>query len=347
MLRITLLRPLTGPDNLFIILFLFLFGALAEIMKLSGGIKGFTKATEKFVKTEKGTYASIWIASVITFIDCCFHVIATGTISKPLIEKVNGNKRKLASVINITSCLLIILIPFGTTYAGYIVGTISESLQASGTPASPYSLFINSIPYNFFAIVMTVMALFFSFSRFGFTKTIKSKIIGKDALEASGHDSSEAHEQCEFEQKAPPRIFNLIIPLVILIGSTFFFFWFTGKSNAQGFRNAIMHADFEKAIFLASALTLILTSVYYRLQKIPFKELESHFLKGGVEMVPPITILILSWGLASVVKELGFVQFVSQISSVSIPSFLWPVILFIICCFSSYFMGSAGAHGHS
>lgn len=336
-----IIKPLSDPESISVILFLFLFGSLAEVIKMSGGIKGFTNIAGKWVKDEKGAFISVWIASIVTFIDCCFHVIATGTISKPLIEKVNGNKRKLASIINITSCLLIILIPFGTTYAGYIVGTISTSLGGATQSLSPYSLFISSIPYNFYAILMSILALFLTFTKFGFKKLIKAQVVSKKALESSEHDLSEAHEQCEFEQKAAPRVLNLIIPLIILIASIFFFFWYTGRDKGPGFFGAIMNADFEKSILIASAITIILASIIYKFQKVPMKELEAHFLSGGNEMVPPITILILSWGLSSIVRELGFIRLVSQIASMSMPSFLWPVIIFLICCLASYFMGSA------
>lgn len=329
-----------NADNATIILVLFLFGAIAEIIKASGGIKGFVSAAEKRVNTEKGVYAFVWLLSVVTFIDCCFHTIATGTVSKPLLEKTKGSKRKLASIINITSCLLIILIPAGTTYAGYIVGTISEALRTAGVSQSPYSLFISSIPFNAFAIVMTIIALVLSFTNIGFKKEISSAIDKKD-LEDSEHGEDEAHEQCAFEQKAPPRVFNLILPLVLLIALILFFAWYTGSGTGRGFIEAMQNADYEKSIFIASALTLLLTAIYYTFQRMPLKETEAHFLKGGTEMIPPITILIFSWGLSSLVKDLGFVDLISGITTSGIPLFLIPVTVFLLCCMSSYFMGSA------
>ena len=334
------LSALQSTDNLLIILVLFLFGSLAEIIKVSGGIKGFVEFAGKKVKSEKGAYASVWILTLFTFIDCCFHTIAVGTITRPLFEKMNGNKRKLASVINITSCLLIILIPIGTTYAGYIVGTIAESVKTAGSLYSPYSLFIKSIPYNFFAITMTVLALVISFTKIGFRKTIPSGLNKKD-LKESEHDSDEAHEQCAFEQKTPPRVFNLILPLFILIASIFYFLWFLGDGTNVSFIEILKNTDFEKSIFIAISLTIILISIYYKLQKMPLKEMEVHFLKGGNEMIPPITILILSWGLSSVVRDLGFADFISQFVKVGFPVFMLPFLIFVICCLASYFMGSA------
>jgi Na+/H+ antiporter NhaC len=58
-------------------------------------------------------------------------------------------------------------------------------------------------------------------------------------------------------------------------------------------------------------------------------------------MLPPIVVLILSWGLSGIVGDLGFSHFMGTIIGPKIPVFLIPVIIFLISCLSSYFMGSA------
>ena len=154
-----LVKSASGEESVYIIMFLFLFGAFGEIMKLSGGIKGFSVMADKYVKTEKGALASVWIVTIFTFIDCCFHAIATGTVGKALVEKTKGSKEKLAVVVNVTSCLLIILIPFGTTYVGYIIGVINSALNKAGVSQSAYNLYIKSVPFNFYAIVMILVSI--------------------------------------------------------------------------------------------------------------------------------------------------------------------------------------------
>ncbi|HEY5585847.1 MAG TPA: Na+/H+ antiporter NhaC family protein [Ruminiclostridium sp.] len=334
-----LVNSVATKESVYIILFLFVFGAFGEIMKVSGGIKGFTGITDKFVKTEKGALGAVWFVSIVTFIDCCFHAIAAGTVGKALIEKTNGNKKKFAFVLNVTSCLLIILIPFGTTYVGYIVGVINSSLNKAGVKESAYELFIKSIPYNFYAIVMLLISIIAIIFNFGFTKNISQNT---DGNEAGAHEhGDEAHEQCEFEEKVPPRPLNLILPLTLLIVTTFFFFWFTGKGKGAGFTGAIMNADFEKSIFMSALITLVITTVFYVIQKIPMSEIESHFLSGGNEMIPPIIVLILSWGLSSIVQDLGFTKFVTSVMGKGVPHFLIPAAIFLLGCAISYFMGSA------
>jgi Na+/H+ antiporter NhaC len=333
-----LIKSTANEESIYIVFFLFLFGAFSEIMKVSGGIKGFSKMTERLVKTERGALGAIWAVTPFTFIDCCFHGISAGAIGKALTDKVGGNKRKLAFVLNVTSCLLIILIPFGTTYVGYIMGVITSALNKAGISQSPYELYLKSIPYNFYAIVMLLLSIAIIVFQFGFKREYKTKNEDEAFEKEHGHD--EAHEQCTFEEKAPPRPFNLILPLLLLISSTVFFLWFTGKENGSGFWGVLLNADFERSIFISGIATLVLTCIFYLFQKVPLRELDSHFLSGGNEMIPPIVVLILSWGLSSIIEELGFVQFVTGVAA-GIPVFLIPAAIYLIGCFASYFMGTA------
>lgn len=334
-----LIKATANIESAYIIFFLFLFGAFAEIMKVSGGIKGFTNLADRFVKSEKGALSAVWAVTPVTFIDCCFHGISAGTVGKALTDKVNGNRRKLAFVLNVTSCLLIILIPFGTTYVGYIMGVISSSLSKAGLHQSAYDVYIRSIPFNFYSIVMILICIGTIVFNFGFQKEYKTKKDDDFFEKEHGHD--EAHEQCTFEEKAPPRPLNLILPLALLILSTLFFLWMTSKDKSGSFFEALISADFEKSIFVSGLITIVLTSIFYLFQKVPLREIESHFLSGGNEMIPPIVVLILSWGLSSIIGDLGFVNFATGIVASQIPDFLIPAVIYLIGCFASYFMGSA------
>jgi Na+/H+ antiporter NhaC len=333
-----LVKSAANEESVYIIMFLFLFGAFGEIMKLSGGIKGFSELANKYVKSEKGALGTVWLVTIFTFIDCCFHAISTGTVGKALIEKTKGSKEKLALVVNVTSCLLIILIPFGTTYVGYIIGVINSALSNAGVKESAYNLYIRSIPFNFYAIIMILISIGIILFNLKFDKVVNKIKDSKEADEENGH---EAHEQCEFEEKAPPRPFNLIFPLTLLIVTTFFFFWYTGKGKGQGFLGAIMNAEFEKSILLSGVVSVVITTIFYLIQKIPMEEIEGHFLSGGNEMMPPIIVLVLSWGLSSIMGDLGFVKFITNAIGPQVPAMLIPVVIFLIGCATSYFMGSA------
>jgi Na+/H+ antiporter NhaC len=185
-------RLISIQESAYIVLFLFAFGSLSEIFKVSGGIKGFAGLADRYVKTEKGALLAVWAATPVTFLDCCFHGIATGTIANPLIEKVGGSKEKLAMVVNITSSQLIVLMPVATTYVGYIVGVTGSAMRQAGLKGSPYSLFLHSIPFNFYSIGMVILSFLVIFFGLGFGKWKFGKL-GKNegvSMEQMRHTSN-------------------------------------------------------------------------------------------------------------------------------------------------------------
>lgn len=335
-----LTKSVATQENAYIILFLFCFGALAEIFKVGGGISGFAKNAERYVKTERDSLLSVWAVTPFTFLDCCFHVISTGTITKPLNEKVKGSTDKLALIINVTSSQLIVLIPFATTYVGYILGVLSNAMTRAGLQANPYQVYLSGVFLNFYSITIVLLSILIIFFKLDSLKILQPAY--KKTLEQEGdHDSHAAHEQCEFEEKVPPRIANLLVPLTFLLGVIIYLFWATGHTRGAGFWSSILNADFERAIFVATIATLVFTAILYTLQKIPMKELQSHFLIGGTDMLPPIVVLILAWAITGVTEDLGFTTFVKGFFGTSVPYQFVPVLVFILGALTSYFMGSS------
>lgn len=104
-----------------------------------------------------------------------------------------------------------------------------------------------------------------------------------------------------------------------------------------------MNAQYERSLFLASCGTLFVTSIFYLFQGIPLAEIESHFISGGSELLPPIVILVISWALAAVTRDLGFQKFVIGALGTAFPNFLIPAMIFIMGAFTSYFIGSSWA----
>lgn len=243
-------------------------------------------------------------------------------------------------VINVTSSQLIVLIPIATTYVGYIVGVARSAMHGAAISGSPYSLFLRSIPFNFYSIGMVIISILVTIFGLGFGKWR----LGKAVQTADGvHSEDEAHEECEFEERVSPHIMNLLLPLAVLTGLMLYFFWLTGAGSGRTFLQSMANAEFEQAIFIATFLTVSLTTVFYVIQHIPFAELEHHFLEGGLEMLPPIVILVLSWALTDVTKSLGFPEFVGSTLGTAVPRFLIPAAVFLVAGFTSYFIGSSWA----
>lgn len=190
-----IVNTLSDRGNLDVLLFLYAFSGLVAIIELSGGVQGFAKLLSKIIKTKRGALLSIWALEPITFIDCGFRVVATGSIMKPIVEKHRISREKFAYMLNNSASPVVALIPIATTFVGYMVGVVGSGLRTANVDASPYITYLQSIPFNFFSFASIGVIFFSVISGFDFSimkrlekKTNKTdKDIEKRNMEMTGN----------------------------------------------------------------------------------------------------------------------------------------------------------------
>ncbi len=161
-------NTLSDQGNLDVLLFLYTFSGFVAIIELTGGVQGFAKSIEKIIKTKKGTLAAIWALVPITFVDCGFRVVATGSIMKPIVQKHKVSWEKFAFMLNNSSSPVVALIPIATTFVGYMVGVVASGLRTADITASSYIIYLRSIPFNFFSIASLGVILYSVITGFDF-----------------------------------------------------------------------------------------------------------------------------------------------------------------------------------
>lgn len=147
----------------------------------------------------------------------------------------------------------------------------------------------------------------------------------------------------ELPPEYPARVINLILPIAALLALTIFFFWWTGKDEAGSFLAALGAADFAVAIMTGTLLALIVSTLFFWLQKISLAEIEDHIIKGGQTMLTLLAILVLSWALSQIVRDLGFERFITATLAGAVPSWTIPAAIFLAGAAISYVMGSSWA----
>jgi len=327
--------------NAYTLSFLILFGALAELIKVSGGIAGFTNIVGRWVKSERGILLVGWAMLPFTFFDNSFRILSVGAMLEPLMEKVKGSKEKLAFVITITTGQAIVLIPLATAYVGYMVSLVRANMPENAM-FTPYDVFLRSLFWNIYSPVMLVLSL---------AVTIWGLRYGKVRLEAVGGGAEELTKiHLEYEKyinelpsEYPARVGNLVLPVIILLCGTVFFFWWTGKAGAGSFLGALGKADFSVAIMAGTFLALIISVLLYWLQGISLTEIESHVIKGGQAVLSLLVILVLSWTLSRIVQDLGFTRYVTSNFAGSMPTWAVPTTIFLSGAAISYVIGSSWA----
>ncbi|MFO7872073.1 MAG: Na+/H+ antiporter NhaC family protein [Candidatus Undinarchaeales archaeon] len=319
-----MIATLTNSGNLQVILFLYLFSGLVGLIKFSGGVEGFSNSMLRFVKSRKQFLLSIWGLLPLTFIDCGFRVVSGGAITKDLADKFKLSRAKLAVLLNFTASPVISLIPIATTFVGYMVGLLGIAFTTAGITGSPYITFLQSIPFNFFSIILIIIL---------FATVVTGKGI------ASG-------KNIKFEPSKKPenkdKIWNLVLPIILLIFLSFFLMYKSGAdAGGKGLLDVFSKSNSFNSMLLALFITLTVSFAFFLFQKFSAKEMVENIISHGNKIMQTIAILAVAWPIASVSKDLGLQTLVSSVSNVGIPPAIIAFLIFAITSAVAFAIGSS------
>ncbi len=328
-----LVTALVDKNNIKIIVFLYVFSGLVGMIKIAGGIKGFVEAASERVDTKREAILLTYVSTLGTFSAPSFRFVTIGPIMRALMKRVSMTKKELGFVIETTTTPIIVLIPIATAFVGYMVSVIELGLHNQKLEGDPYSLFIQSIPFNFFAIAIFLVGIYLSF--------FHHSSDGGQEQPADEGDEEDWHN-CDpaVSLDLPSKPVNLLLPLFVVIVLTLALTWYDGAQQGYGFFQAFIKANVLDAMVIALLITTLLTIIFFLFQKFELKMLIESFVFGGNNLMSVILLLSVIWGLASVTEDLGFSSFITENAS-WIPPILVPPILFLFGCAVSYFIGSA------
>ncbi|RWZ58792.1 sodium:proton antiporter [Halobacillus fulvus] len=330
-----ILEGLTDENNMKIIVFLYGFSALIGVIKMSGGIKGFVKEATARINHKRGAFMLTWLSSVGTFSAPSFRIVTIGPVMKAMRRKIPMTKQELGFVMETTASPLVVLIPVATAFVGYMTSVIDLSLQQSGMQGDAYSLYIQSIPFNFFAFSMLVIGFYLSFFH-------RSKKPLTDVQEDKISEEEDQWEDCHpaVTKDLPSKPWNLLVPLASVIGLTFWFMYQFGRETGERGFQALIEANVLDAMVLAVVVTLVAFVIYLAVRGESLKKTMNFLIAGGNDMMGVIVLLALVWGLSKGAEALNFATTVSA-SFEWIPASFVAAVLFVIGCALSYFIGSS------
>lgn len=331
---------LSNGNNIKIIGFLYLFSGLVGMMNISGGIKGFSEWIGAKIRTERGLLGLIWFTLPFTFMMPMFRIMMIGPVVESLIKKVKVPKQKVGLTMDISTESVIVLLPVATAFVGFMVSLVEGSIIKLHLGMSAYHVFLLSILYNFFAIVMLLIGIIRTFLPPAKKKAINEQI-EHEQLDGEANEFHRSGIKRELSMvKAQP--WNLIVPVILLLAFSLALLRQDGiTKGAHSLLEAFSMADATFVMLLAVFITLILTFIFYIARRQQLSELLFHFFDGGNQMMEAISLLILIWSLTLSAEELGFSTFINATLGTFLPAFLTPVTIFVLGSVIGYFIGSS------
>lgn len=318
--------------NINICIFLVLLGILVSLVTKSGASRAYGEWAVKTIRSRRGAAFATSFLGMFIFVDDYFNCLTVGTVMRPVTDKYKITRAKLAYVIDATAAPVCIIAPI-SSWAAAVGSSLPESSSMDG-----FSLFLQTIPMNLYALLTLVFLIWLMASDFDFGP------MGRYELEHKDDDLEHLPENHVVGGSG--KVYDLIIPIVVLIVLCISAMLYTGGIlDGVGVIDAFADCNSSASLVLGSFFTLIVTFILYIPRKIlTFGQFCESFTEGFKAMVPAIMILTLAWTLSGVCSEdyLNIGGFVSQVvKGDSMVTMLMPAIFFLIALGLAFATGTS------
>lgn len=328
-----LITNLSNAYNVGILVFLVVLGIIVVLMNKAGGSRAYGEWAAAHIKGRRGVALSTFFLGVLIFVDDYFNCLTVGSVMRPITDKHNISRSKLAYLIDSTAAPICIIAPI-SSWAAAVSGTVEG--------VNGISLFINTIPYNLYAFLTILMVIFISVSDtdYGPMKIHEDNAKNGDIFTTKNNT---------YEQDAQPvtergRVIDLILPVAVLIVFCVVGMIYTGGFFfGTDFVTAFANCDAAYGLSLGSISALIVIIAYYMFRRVlKFNECMDSIAAGFKQMVPAILILTFAWTLKTMTNHLEAGAFVSGVvQSATALSVLLPVILFVVAIGLAFATGTS------
>lgn len=328
-----LITNLSNAYNVGILVFLVVLGIIVVLMNKAGGSRAYGEWAAAHIKGRRGAALSTFFLGVLIFVDDYFNCLTVGSVMRPITDKHNISRSKLAYLIDSTAAPICIIAPI-SSWAAAVSGTVEG--------VNGISLFINTIPYNLYAFLTILMVIFISVSDtdYGPMKIHEDNAKNGDIFTTKNNT---------YEQDAQPltergRVIDLILPVAVLIVFCVVGMIYTGGFfSGTDFVTAFANCDAAYGLSLGSISALIVIIAYYMFRRVlKFNECMDSIAAGFKQMVPAILILTFAWTLKTMTNHLEAGAFVSGVvQSATALSVLLPVILFVVAIGLAFATGTS------
>lgn len=330
-----LVGVLSDSYNVGILIFLVVLGVMVSMMNKAGGSAAFGEWASEHIKTRIGAQLSAIMLGVLIFIDDYFNCLTVGSVMRPVTDKHQVSRAKLAYLIDATAAPVCIIAPI-SSWAAAVTGFVKGE--------DGFSIFIKAIPYNYYALFTIIAMVTLVILEVDFGPMAKHEANAKKGDLFTTGDRPYAESKQDVI-KGKGKVIDLVFPILVLIISCIIGMIYTGGFfDGTGFVDAFAGSDASIGLMLGSFFALIITICFYSIRRgLSFTDCCNSIPEGFKAMVPAILILTFAWTLKTMTESLGAKEFVAGlVGGVSGPLLgLFPAIIFLVGAFLAFATGTS------
>ena len=333
-----MVAKLSDSSNVGILIFLVMLGILVALMNKAGGSAAFGRWASTHIHSRAGAQFATLLLGVMIFVDDYFNCLTVGSVMRPVTDRQKVSRAKLAYLIDATAAPVCIIAPV-SSWAAAVTSSVPEGSGING-----FTMFLRTIPYNYYALLTLVMILFLIFTGtdFGPMQLNERNAINGDLFTTEdrpyGNDVDDGGSTAG-------HVADLIAPVLVLIAACIFGMIYTGGFfEGVDFITAFADCNASAGLVLGSSIALLFTFVFYRVRQVmTFQDFAACIPEGFKAMVSPMLILTLAWTLSGMTGLLGAKYYVANLlsGSASALQYMLPVIIFMVAVFLAFATGTS------
>ena len=333
-----MITKLSDSGNVGILAFLVMLGILVALMNKAGGSAAFGRWASTHIHSRAGAQFATLLLGVMIFVDDYFNCLTVGSVMRPVTDRQKVSRAKLAYLIDSTAAPICIIAPV-SSWAAAVTSSVPEGSGING-----FTMFLRTIPYNYYAVMTVVMSLFLIFTgaEFGPMKLNEDNAKNGDLFTTAdrpyGDDVDDGND-------TNGHVIDLIAPVLVLIAACIFGMVYTGGFfEGVDFITAFADCNASAGLVLGSSIALLFTFVFYRVRSVmTFQDFAACIPEGFKAMVSPMLILSLAWTLSGMTGLLGAKYYVANLlgNSAAALQYLLPFIIFLVAVFLAFATGTS------
>ena len=334
---------LANSDHAMIILFSLMIGGMVGIVTRNGGMHGVVRLIMRKATDRISGQISVWLMGIAIFFDDYGNSLVVGNTARSVTDRLRISREKLAYIVDSTAAP-ITCVALATTWIGYEVGLIGDALKTIPEfTQNPYSVFLSTIPYNFYPLFALFFVFLVAFTGRDFGAMHAAEVRargGRVRSEASEASSDGGLEELEPKEDAPVRAVNAVLPILVLIGTLLAALLITGEGETLP--QIIGSADPYKSLMWASLLGVVVAAALSLGQRLlDLEEVIDAWYTGVRSMLFAMIILVLAWALAGIADELHTADYLVSLLGDSLPPAVLPALVFVLSALTAFSTGTS------
>jgi len=344
-----LIGALAHTDHAAILLFSLTLGGMVAIISRSGGTSGLVSGLVRRARTPRSAQILTWLAGLVVFFDDYANALLVGHAMRPLCDRLRISREKLSYIVDSTSAP-VASFAIISTWIGFEIGLIGDSYHSVSIDVNPYWVFIQTIPYRFYAVLALILVVLVAWLSRDIGSMWKAEVRARktgellraNAVPLSGLDRIESADAREVSGPA----YYAWVPVAVVILLTLFGLYFDGRARV-GESPAALHEIIGRAnsfhVLMWAAFGGAVTAGLLPLLggRMKVRGVLDAFVAGVQSMNIAAIILLLAWALGQLCQDMHTAETVIGWARPILSPHLLPAVVFVIAALTSFATGSS------